>query len=133
VRAKPGPPITVGQPWKALGVSKATYYRHLKRGAPDLKPKQTDAERLAKISALGKAWRDQNPEKERARKAAWRERNREHDLARKRAWSRDNPEKGQAYQATWRERNPEKAKAYQAAWRERNRKKNLDRKGTASS
>ena len=30
---KPGPPIRVGQPWKAAGVAKSTYYRNLKEGA----------------------------------------------------------------------------------------------------
>lgn len=30
---KPGPPAQIGQPWKAAGVSKATYYRNLKQDA----------------------------------------------------------------------------------------------------
>jgi hypothetical protein len=30
-RKKSGPPVKVGQPWRALGVSKTTYYRNRKR------------------------------------------------------------------------------------------------------
>lgn len=32
-KSKPGPREQVGQPWKAAGVSRATYYRNLKQGA----------------------------------------------------------------------------------------------------
>jgi hypothetical protein len=83
------------------------------------KPKASEAERRAKISAAGKVWRDLNPGKEKARKAAWRALNREKDLARKRAWYRDNQEKAKAAVKAWCKLNPEKAKAHRAAWAKR--------------
>ena len=33
---KPGPPVKVGQPWKALGVSKSTYYRRVRLKAHEV-------------------------------------------------------------------------------------------------
>ncbi len=70
----------------------------------------------------GKKYRDEHPEKEKARNKKWKEDNPEKEKARNKKWKEDNPEWGKKYYQENKDKPEfkEKAKARNKKWREDN-------------
>ncbi len=73
--------------------------------------------------ARTKAWKEQNPAKEKASAKAYRVANRAKVKAGKAEYYAANADKVKASVAAWRESNPEKVKTYGASWIDRNKDK----------
>lgn len=87
------------------------------------KERQWRDENPERNKAKNDEWREKNADKHKAYNEAWKERNKEKEVERQRRWAQENAERHNAKGQRWRKENPERAKQIWEKWRTNNPEK----------